>query len=203
MARKNRNVEYVPQFDYENCSYDEIAVTKKICKKCGKETMSLYQGLCLECYNPQLYAETKKSTASGLLEPDEELYNSWCEKRKRRKMWPFLYGLAWRPLLKFGFPAILLVWAITFSVSTLELALEGELFASLLMSFLSANLVFFGIMFIKIGKNRQHKRFLKLNDTVVKVGYDLSWKCPCCKITNIGARHCPECGVLPNFETRE
>ncbi len=36
------------------------------------------------------------------------------------------------------------------------------------------------------------------NNMTVSVVND-GWKCPCCKIENLGTSHCERCGVLPKF----
>lgn len=186
MAKKQ---EYVPQFDLD-CLPDNSKIKYKTCQKCGKQSVSLHDGVCFDCRQKQ-NATNAKEKASAKAKPDEQLFNQWNDQKTEKNTTPFLMGLLWKPIRKYGVAAIFiangLVWLLN---STVEIGYGVIGIISLIL----------GIVLIGIFKKLRHNKFVKFNSQEVDVSYGSTWICPSCDTVNDKLQHCEKCGVLPKFK---
>ncbi len=204
---KKKNEEYIPQFNYDDLPVNEIEKKLSKCNNCGKESVSLHQGVCFECRQKQIYnTNISNKIKENKNSANENLYNQYREEVISNRTRPLLFGLIWRPLIKYGFPAFFIADGIIFILWTIPSALEiaktsnSILSSIILFAFLiliGIALITIGILSIKFRKKIRHKKFEKFNKSVVKVSDYGSWECPSCRFVNDRIGHCERCGVLP------
>lgn len=170
--------EYIPQFNFDS----EEDFSKK------DELIENYE---CEIFNDDVCFEYIRQNDIGNIDftdessSNEKLYNEWKNQRNKKGSTPFLLGLLWIPLRKYGFSAILFVFGI-------GLLIKG--YALGIILFLLGGILLIG------DKEIRHNKFLKFNDLTVEVRDDSTWICPSCKMVNDQLHHCERCGILPKFK---
>lgn len=201
-----KSKEYIPQFADINLDEDKsdqyYRESRKVlrCSKCKLITEDLHNGMCEECFR---HTEIK----INVTEPDEDLYNSWCEaKIEAGEGFYLLQGVIGKSLRKYGIAGLFVVGGlaqIVMAIVNMVIAVgipAAEIFADILTKLLGAATCFIvAFAVIKIRRYLRHQRFMELNELTVYCQDYSEWSCPSCGSLNRSKKPCKFCGVFPKI----
>ena len=189
---------YIPQFELPEETKQKTE--KQQCYCCGKQTVSLYNGLCFECRQSSQATKSRNQA-------DIDTYLEWVGNKAKThgKTGSLFFRLISMPIAKYG-------WAVTwFYVAFIAFMRQlGEWISWVSNNHFNAEEFFFPILFITLLlvagflnvsyiKKRRIKKFHKYCNDTVLFTKDYGWRCPCCDAYNLSDRSCETCGVYPHL----
>ncbi len=192
---KKNNEEYIPQFDYSNFEEEETKKASEKCLLCGKESISLENGVCFFCRK----AIQEKEEKGTVKHPNRERYLEWCEEYAVEKANELKVGLIFLPLFKYGFGSLWFLPAIWCLIFLINIANEATVLEIISIIGITMFFVALGVLFNMNTKRKREKKFSKFNNMTIKLEESGSWVCPCCHRINERISFCKDCGVFPKI----
>ncbi len=187
--------EYIPQFDYSNFEEEETKKVSEKCLFCGKESISLENGICFFCRK----AIEEKEGKETVKHPNREKYLEWCEESAVEKANRLKVGLIFLPLFKYGFGSLWFlpaIWCLLLLISSANEATGVEIVSTIVIAIF---FIVLGVLFNMNTKRIRAKKFNRFNNMKVNLEKNGIWVCPCCHRINERISFCKDCGVFPKI----